>query len=428
MRNLLLIFSAGFLFGLSNCQKNDGSGLPADPAFRLDFHNEFNQVERQYAVFISDKNGQLRAFRWLPGNDTARVTVPDAQTGDRYDCTLAEINILVAPGSGVRDTTVTLTTYTNLFNGASFHLRDLGFLQNTDLSIQFTGLNTLDSIVVPDGLSFSHPQPANDFQGVYRVLHTGRIWCRVKVNGEPDWRYVYLENINSPTHNVVVDAGTLPQISGPALSVGLPLLTNWDYQLDGIINAEQRHFLALGPALPIPGSAVPIFDQINTFEPFNTLFSGYRLRATGFDSAPGSYGYACDLFFNDLPDFLPAPVFDIQLATPTDNRQASFTCNGFMQLLALKRYLVNMPKLSWEVLLAPPNTGQMSYRLPEVPQELAELFPGLENYDFGDQLEIRAESYLALNAYPEVIARRMQQDDPLWQMKAGYVARKRVFQ
>lgn len=417
------------LFALSvaafGCNKNEGPDQP-DTAFSLNFHNDYNLVEAQYAVFLSDKEGLVRAFRWLPGSDSAVVQVPDAKAGDRFDCTLFQIKIQVMP-NGARDTTVELTTYTNLFNGASFHLRDLNFLQNTDLGIQFTGLNSLDSIVVPDGLTFALPQPANNFRGEYRVLHTGRIWCRVKINGEPNWRYVYLENITGDTHNVTLDATTLPLLNNSSASIDLPLFANWEYQLDRIIDLDTRQFLPLGAPLPIPGGPIPIFDQIAVFEPTNLPAAGYRLRASGYDLSVGGFGYACDLFFDNPPSQLPALDFDFQLSTPVDNRQTSLSCSGFMQLLALRRTQTGAPRLTWEVLLEPANTGQLTYRLPEVPSELSTLFPGLKNYDFGQQLEVRAESYQKLNAYPQVIARRMLQGDPLWQMKAGYVARMRVF-
>ncbi len=48
-------------------------------------------------------------------------------------------------------------------------------------------------------------------------------------------------------------------------------------------------------------------------------------------------------------------------------------------------------------------------------------------YNFGGQVRVRAEGYEQLGAYEEVVARRMLQDDPLWQMKAGYTARERIF-
>ena len=428
MSNRLYFVLLVVVFGWFGCQKNDGPEPPTGPAFSLNFQNDFNLLEAEYAIFITDNTGQVRAFRRLPGNETTQVVVPDAQTGDRFDCTLVQIKIRVLPGTSVRDTTVELTTYTNLFNGASFQLRNLNYLQSTDLVLQLSGLNTLDSIIVPDGLTFDLPQAANNFRGEFRVLHTGRIWCRIKMNSEPNWRYVYLENINSPTHTVILDAGALPQLNGPSAAIGLPLFTSWAYNLDRIINADQKQFLQIGAPLPIPGGATPVFDQINVFEPPNLPSAGYRLRVSGIDLTPNSYGYACDLFFNNLPNQLPAADFDFQLSAPVNNRETSLTCTGFMQLLALRRTQVGFPKLSWEVLLAPANSGELSYRLPDVPADLANTFPGLKNYDFGSRLEVRAESYQNLNAYPEVISRRMKQDDPLWQMKAGYVARVRVFE
>jgi len=65
--------------------------------------------------------------------------------------------------------------------------------------------------------------------------------------------------------------------------------------------------------------------------------------------------------------------------------------------------------------------------LPDVPAELTKQFPGLGAYQFDSAIRVRAEHYDQLNAYPDVALRRMLLDDPLWQMKAGYTARERIF-
>ncbi len=432
MNNPAMYRSSTVLFVLTlllatACQKKDNPEPPDKQGFTLHFHNEFNVLEAEYAAFLSDENGTVRAFRWLPGSDTARLSVPDALPGDRFDCTVVKIVTLIAPGTGVRDTTVTLTTYTNLFDGANIYFRDPNFLQSTDLFLRFTNLNALDSIIVPDGLTFARPQPANNFTGQYRVLHTGRIWCRILMDGESNWRYAYLDNVAAPNLDTTLDAAALPLLPAAPKSLSLPLLTAWDYKVDGVIDATQGKFLAIGDLIRAPGGAVPVFDQLNIYQPPGPSFAGYRMRFSGFDSAPGGFGYTCDLYSDTLPAALPEPDFDIQATAAVGNRDAAIQCNGFVDVLVFTRTHNSSLHLGWETLVAPNNTDKVSYRLPDVPPELAQRFSALKNYDFGETVRVRGESYRQFNSYPEVIARRMLLDDPLWQMKAGYVARERVF-
>ncbi len=409
------------------CSRNNGPGFSDEAPFRLHISNNYNLQQAEYAAFLTDQSGVVRAFRWLPPNDSTQLTVPDAAPGERFDATLLEMKISVQPGSGIRDTTVALTTYTNLFNGAAMQLRDLNYLLITDLSIQLNGVFSLDSIVVSDGLPFSVPQAVNNFLGVYRVWHTGRIWCRLKVNSEPFWRYCFFENIKDATYQVAVDVTTLPQLPSPT-AINFPLFTDWQVQIDRMFDLTARQFLPLGPPLPVPGNAVPVFDQFPVYEPANLPQAGYRLRAIGPETGTNGYRYACDLFYDQLPTQLPALGFDVQLAGPVRNRQAELDCTGFIQLLALRWKSASGANLSWEVQLAPSNTGRLEYQLPEVPAALANQFPVLKNYAFAPQLEVRAESYQKLSAYPEVIVRRLEQADPLWKMKAGYLARTRIFE
>lgn len=419
---LLLLFLA------VGCQKNDGPEIPETAVFSINVHNEVDILHAQYAVFLSDKNGQTKAFRWIPGSDTARVMVPGSEPTDRFDCTVVKIEPFLAPGTGVRDTTVSLTTYTNLYNGANIHLHETNYLKSTDLSLKFTGVSSVDSIVVPQGLTFAFPQAGNNFEGQYRVLHTGRIWFRVRVNGESTWRYAFFENINDASYSATVDLTDLqPLPPNPAL-VSLPLLTDWNFELDRVIDLDKKEFLSLGGNQRIPGGPIPVFDQLNVYEPPSLPQNGYRLRISGFDTNPGGYGYVCDKFFQDLPTGLQSPNFDILTASVADGRWVSIQCSGFIDLLAFtRRYTGGTLAISWEALVASSNSGAVNYRLPNVPAELGDLYAVLKNYAFNPGVEVRAEGYDKLNAYPEVVARMMLKDNPLWQMDAGYFGKIRKF-
>ncbi len=171
------------MIGLFACEKP----LPptSDPAFEITVNNEFNELNGRFALFFSDpENGETISFSWLPGETITTVEAPDSKTTDRFDCTLVKVSTLIAPGTGVRDTFVHLTTYTGLSSGATINLRDQVFQQATDLKFQLVGMNTLDSIVVPDAYAIQRPQASNNYHGEYRCFHTGSIWLRVLVNDE----------------------------------------------------------------------------------------------------------------------------------------------------------------------------------------------------------------------------------------------------
>lgn len=428
MHTRLAVLIPAVLLFLAACRKNESPDPLAPITYSLTVHNEFGILEARYAVFLSDEDGAVREFRWIPANDTAHLTIPDVNSTDRFDCTVVKITTLDAPGTGVRDTTVDLTTYTNLYSGGHIYLRDPNYLQTTDLYMAFTGMTSIDSIIVPEGLTFARPQPGNNFAGQYRVLHTGRIWCRILIDGETQWRYAYFENVNSATLDTTLDATTLPLVPTPPASISLPLLAEWDYKIDRVVDVAKRQFLPIGDLIHAPGGPIPIFDQMEVFEPAGLPGAGYRLRFSGSDDSPGSYRYECDQFFPTLPQSLPTLPFDITSTTLADNRLVAVQCTGLFDLLALTRRHTGTPHLNWEVLTALPNDGLLIYRLPDVPEPLGSLFPPLKSYDFGGSVQVRAENYDQFQSYPEAVMRRLLQDDPLWQMKAGYLGRERIFE
>jgi hypothetical protein len=325
----IILFGFLLLF-IGSCQKNENPDPPVAPAFEMTVHNEFNLTEAEYAVFLSDEDGVVRAFRQLPGNDTARVSVADAKTGEVFDCTVARITTLTIPGTGVYDTTVVLTTYTNLSNGAEIHLRSPDFVQTTDLLVNLTNFNTLDAIVVPDGLTFAQPQAGNNYQGEYRVLHSGRFWLRLRINGESNWRYATFDPVNSATLTVTLDAAALPAITAAPATITLPFFAAWNGRIDRVIDAGQQQFLSIGGLIPVPGGPIPIFDQLNVIEPPNPSAGAYRLRLSGADVTPGGYTYFCDRVASPLPATLPEPTFDVQ--THHRNRAAGDCCKMYRRV------------------------------------------------------------------------------------------------
>lgn len=113
----------------------------------------------------------------------------------------------------------------------------------------------------------------------------------------------------------------------------------------------------------------------------------------------------------------------------TGPRVVAVKCTGNFDLLSLTREQGGAVKVHWEALVAPAGkNGIVTYRLPDVPKDFSDRFPKLKNFEnFRNSVRVRAENYDQYNAYPQAIAPRMLQNDPLWQMKAGYVGRERAF-
>lgn len=89
---------------------------------------------------------------------------------------------------------------------------------------------------------------------------------------------IIYDPVNNNVLTVSLDCSTLPFISAAPASVGLPLFAPWSCRTDRVIDAVQQEFLAIGGNIPIPGGPVPIFDQLDVFEPPNPATGTYRLR------------------------------------------------------------------------------------------------------------------------------------------------------
>ncbi len=431
--NILIMFHpirlagclATFLLFFSACQKEPViKTTPADTSFEVNIDNEFNELQAKYAVFLSDGEGKVRAFRWLPGSDTVHLQAPGIAATDHLDCTIVKLITTEATGSGITDTTLNVRTYANLRSGQNIHLRMPTYQQVTNLSITFTNLTSLDTIIVPDGLGFAVPQPSNNFSGFYRVFHTGKIWVRVKVNGEPNWRYLLLENIAGEGVAVTTDVTTLPIILSALKNISMPFTAAWQYKIEGVIDTVSPHLFPLGDLLRTPGGAVAVFSDFNLFEPNVQPYNGYRISVTGSNSAPGGYTYASDAFYAAVPGSLPVPSFDLEPTVASSERFVAVKCVGAFDLLVLSRSRTGNPNINWEV-LTQPTPGIVIYRLPDVPTELSQRFSALGRYNFSAGVRVRAEQYQRLD-YEDVIQQLLRNDDPLWQAKAGYLSREEV--
>lgn len=435
MNTKFLLFFAAFLT-LFSCVKNSTPG--PGPAFQVYVNNEYNLLQGQFAVFISEPDGgKLRAFRWAPGEDTLLMQVPGSSADDKFDCTIAKISTLIAPGTGVRDTFLTLTTYTGLNSGAQINLRDPVYQQASTLRFSLTGMSSLDSVVVPDSYVTQRPQASNNYAGEYYCYHTGKCWMRVLVNGEHFWKFARFDNISGD----VVDANTLntnifTTILAPPIAINLPFISEWYLKVDGLVDTSKLQFFPLSEQIIPPGDFVPKVNHVDIFEPVNNdqfdpnrPYNGYRLRARGDEPATDGYTYIIDHLYDAIPATLPVPNFDLQPTILSDNRLVAVQCSGNFNLLAFSRSY-NGPDpahtgalhMTWEVLTQPAQ-GIVSYRLPDVPAELGDLYGPLKNYSFDGKVRARAEAYDTPLSYGQIVQQYLGANDPLWQAKAGYLGR-----
>lgn len=420
------------LLAVFSCDKAK-TPIDPDPVFEVFVKNDYFEIQAKYALFLSNEDGEMVAFRWLPSEDTAHVQVPGSNPDDQFDCTIFKVTTLEAPGSGVKDTSLTLTTYTQLSSGQHINLRDLFFKQATMLKFTLTGFTTLDSVSVSDAVIFSRPQASNNYYGEYLVNNTGKCWMRVKVDGEPFWRFLVFNNVGAVLDASTIDVSQLLLNLSPPLPMEFPFVSTWLYTLDGVVDTAQLKFFPLSEHLRAPGGAVPAYNSVQIFEPVNNdLFDPnrpyidlFRLQANGPAGTSNGYNYLSDQFYSAVPATLPEPTFDLQATTLANNRAVAVTCIGNFDLLAFSRSRSGTPNIEWEVITKPAN-GIVLYILPDVPTELGSRYPSLKNYDFNTQVRARAENYERLN-YDQVVRKRLENADPLWRARGGYLGREENF-
>jgi hypothetical protein len=431
MKNLFYLFFLAFCFAA--CEKDPAPLKPETAAYTLYVRNDYNTLEDRFAVFLSDSEGKLRAFRWIPARDTAQVVIPGARIDERFDCTVTRLQV-ISSGAGVRDTTVFMSTYTQVIHGEQINLRNLEFRQSIDLKLTLTGIQSLDSIIVPDGLTFIKPQRSNNFSGQFRVLHTGNLWIRVRINGEDNWRFLWFEKVQGPELVVNVDPKLWTILFAKPFRVNLPFTAPWQYKVEGILDTAKRQFVPMGDLLRAPGGVIPVFNQLVVFEPngndefqpFPKPYQSFRLSINGAATPPG-YGLWVDkIYAPKLPASLPEPGFDIDRTTLADNRSVGVQCFGDFDVLRITRKNSGKPRVSWEVIQKPAN-GLVISRLPDVPAELNRLIQPLQNYNFGPGVQVRAEAYDQFTIYEAVVRQMLHNNDALWQAKAGLLGREEVY-
>ncbi len=436
---MLRIFSLSVIVILlgTHCKKDPFVPVITPKGFELYINNEYNELENKYAVWLSDQDGVQKAFKWIPGNDTVIISVPGSLASDRFDCTVAEIMKIDESGSGVTDTIIRLTTYPQIGSGESLNFRLTNKPQVSDLKVKFAGMNSFDSIIVSNAFILSRPQASNNYTAHYKVLNTGDFWFRILVNGDPHWRYLVLDDINEGE----IDLGTInPSIMSLNLAyhdrMNFPFSSSWKYNIEGVVDTALGKYFPLGEALRAPGGATFFQNFIEVVEPitddvfFPTLpkpYGDFRIQAYGTSTTPTGYNYAIDQYFDSIPLNLPIPTWDIEGTSSSGYRTIAVKCVGDFDVLSFSRSRSAKPSIHWEVQTKPQNGAIVSYRLPDVPDEIGKLYSSLANYSFDGAVKARAENYALYGNYDFIRRKKMKNDDAYWQAKGKYLARERSF-
>jgi hypothetical protein len=426
-------FLQSFIFYLSlalfffSCKEKDPIIIDPKTPFQIVFDNKYSIIENRYAAFLSDQDGKTLAFRWLNGEDTTQLTIEDWDAAlPQPDLTLIKIQKIQS--SINVDSSLFVQTFTKINNGTSILLDQKEYERTTFLNFTLTGVNSVDTIIVPDGLTFAKPSDLNNFTGVYRVQHTGKIWFRLRVNGEDFWRYMFFDNVQTDQLTAELPIALLPHQESPK-TIALPYITNWKFRVDGIIDTSSNEYLALGDLSRAPGGASFSFSELKVFEPipFDPIpnppfYTGYRIKFSGIN-VDGN-GYHIDDYFASIPSTLQQPTFGIEPGIFSDNRLVACKTTGNFDAMVFIRKKEGNPSITWETYHQP--TANIEYRLPDIPLQISTTYPDLSQYNFNQQVNGRAESYTRKNGYEEVIQSIFKDIDPFWRTKAGYLGLEKV--
>lgn len=422
IHSFLLVIVLSGLFIITACHKTPPE--EPRPSYTLNFSNDFNLLQARYAAYLTDAEGKVVLFKWLSSSDTSSLVIPFSDF-DHYDCTI--FKMVITPTAIRMDTTVELISYQQVPNQTTIYLRNTEPVVITDLRVQFTGISTLDTIIVPNGLTFIKPQESNSFFGHYNIRHHGDFWLRARFDGDPHWRYMVFNNYQSTDLSVTLDKNILPALTNPNAIIQLPFLAPWQYQIQGELDNNINRLMPIGDLRRAPGGGTPLLDQLEVFRPEILSFTRYRIQMQGSSTLPGGYTYYCDQFFPTIPAALPAPSFQVSATNLSDSRLVGVQCSGDFNNLVITRNNNSIPSITWTALAAPNKNGITTHRLPDVPGEIITLFPSLKNYSLGDKVWVRAEKYQSLTGFETVQSNLFLNSDPYWKAKAGMLGVEQIF-
>lgn len=418
---LFCAISTAFFF-LISCNKEN---TPVREAFNITLNNEFSLLQAKYAAFLTDQTGKVVAFSWLNSKDTTTLTLRNTDE-TTFDCTIVKTynaGTLSSP-----DEKVELVTYTAVKNGALINLRNLDTEKMDDIKLQFINISSLDSLVFPESTALVTPQPSTNYFGNFRVKHSGDYWLLAKVNGDPSWRYFTFKNYATTVNPYYIDAALLPKMQNAIPKVKFPFTARWRYHIDGFLDVDQQKIIPLGDTYEEPDANVAIGDVLSVYRPEDITLTGYKLDVEGTMLAgSNSYTLRINRWYDALPTEVEAPDFTVKPTLINDNKQISVQCDGNFDALVVTRTTTGYPEIHWSAYLAPAPDSNVSYALPQIPEELATLYPQLASYAFDNGNVVRAERYRRLFGYEEMLATIFTNADYYWQTKNELMSVEKTF-
>ena len=199
-------------------------------------------------------------------------------------------------------------------------------------------------------------------------------------------------------------------------------MANWNYDIQAITDLDKLRFLPIGDIYRAPGGAMPLLDNTLIYEPPSADLTkeGYRLHISGKNA---EYLYHIDRFYDTLPPSLPDIPFSLEQGNVLDERTASVRCvNNFDVLVFENSYTAPKLQLKWDAWVMPNIGGQRTYKLPDLPDFVAQTFPLLSTYPY-TQRGARADTYDQIPTYRTVVEKVMKNEDPVWRARARYLSK-----
>jgi hypothetical protein len=418
---LFLLFSLGSIL-VQSCNKS--SSIPPRSPYTIIFNNEFTLLEAKFGVFITDDEGNVDAFSWLDGRDTTHFGLRFSDF-DKYNCTIVKISINRA--SGTPDTLVEMTTYDHVPHNTVINLRELEYEQQVNIKMQFKNLSSLDSLIIPEGEALVMPTQSNNYFGNFKVDYTGDFWLRAKFNGEPEWKYLVYKNFSQTPNTLYIDPNLMSTMTKLPHQINLPFDSKWKHYIEGIFDIDDQRVMPLADVLDVPDDNIPTNNYLRLYQPDDLFVSGYRLKLNGVKEGSKSYAYGIDRYYSILPNSIELPDFNIEPTLVNDQNRIGIRCVGNFDALVVTRSIAGATKITWSVYIPPVQDGDISNELPQVPKELASLYPKLANKQFDSGTSVRAERYKLLFGFEDVQLTIFDNTDVFWQPKNELSTIEKVF-
>jgi hypothetical protein len=295
----------------------------------------------------------------------------------------------------------------------------------TELKLQFTGINSLDSIIIPNSTTIIHPQESNNFFGHYQINHNGNFWIRAKFNGDTEWKYRTFKNYSAGDVSLSLAANQFTTITSPQLSIALPHSARWAYQAMGETQGTSPQWMALDQNSDL--NTPPFSSTLELIRPENEPYNRYRLHLKGSGNSSNGSVFHLDQIVDNLPTSIPSIPFNVTPYQISDFRNITIECSGDFDMLTVKRTSPTPPYVRWTSYLPSALNQNVLHQLPEIPDEVARLAPALKNYNLGYTISVTGERYELLSGFEEVQHNLLLNDNPYWKAQAGMTGIERFY-